>query len=246
MIELRNIRKAYAGHPALDDVSLALPTGQTTALIGPSGCGKSTLLRVMAGLIEPDAGALQVGGAPLERAGRVAHRQGLGYVIQDGGLFPHLTARDNVALVARQLRQPSDAIRERIAELADQLRLPARCLAQYPNELSGGQRQRVSLMRALFLDPPLLLMDEPLAALDPMIRAELQAELKSLFAQLAKTVVWVTHDLAEAAWFADDILLMQAGSVIQRGSIDALKRRPATEFVERFMSAQRQLHGGLE
>ncbi|MAA73632.1 MAG: ABC transporter ATP-binding protein [Salinisphaeraceae bacterium] len=245
MIELRNVSQRFRQHHALRDVSLTLPAGRTAALIGPSGCGKSTLLRCVAGLMQPDEGTVEVDGRPLTADRLAAHRQRLGYVIQNGGLFPHLDGRGNVTLAARHLGwRPAD-IEARVQVLAGQLRVPARCLAQYPATLSGGQRQRLSLMRALMLDPPLLLMDEPLAALDPMIRAGLQAELRTLFEQLGKTVLWVTHDLAEAAWFADDILLLNDGRVVQQGRLEDLRMHPASDFVTQFLTAQQQLHAGL-
>jgi osmoprotectant transport system ATP-binding protein len=166
-------------------------------------------------------------------------RQRMGYVIQEGGLFPHLSVRDNVTVMARYLQRNSDWIANRLAELAQLVRLPHELMNRFPAELSGGQRQRVSLMRALMLDPELLLLDEPLGALDPMIRYELQQELKSIFVQLGKTVVMVTHDIAEAAFFGDTLALMRDGRIVQTGSFKDLARTPAEPFVEQFINAQR-------
>jgi osmoprotectant transport system ATP-binding protein len=163
----------------------------------------------------------------------------MGYVVQDGGLFPHLTAAGNVSLLARHLGWTRDRIRARLTELGALARLHADALRRYPAELSGGQRQRVGLMRALMLDPVVLLLDEPLGALDPITRADLQADLRAIFRALKKTVVMVTHDLAEAAYFGDEVVLLEQGHIVQRGSMHDLIGRPATPYVERFVQAQR-------
>ncbi len=168
-------------------------------------------------------------------------RQRLGYVIQDGGLFPHLSARDNVTLMARYLGWDTGRIKNRLADLAELTQFPAAGLDRFPTQLSGGQRQRLSLMRALMLDPKVVLLDEPLSALDPMVRAELQDDLRAIFRSLKKTVVMVTHDLAEAGWFGDEIVLMREGRIVQRGTLKALIDSPAEPFVTQFVSAQRQI-----
>jgi osmoprotectant transport system ATP-binding protein len=165
----------------------------------------------------------------------------MGYVIQDGGLFPHLTAAQNVLLMARHLRSPDSVNPGRLAELCALTRFPEEGLNRYPVELSGGQRQRVSLMRALMLQPDVLLLDEPLGALDPLVRAGLQTDLKEIFRQLSQTVVLVTHDMAEAGYLADTIVLMSEGRIVQAGTLDDLRDRPATPFVSKFLSAQRSL-----
>jgi osmoprotectant transport system ATP-binding protein len=239
MFALRDVAKLYAGRPALGPLTLDLPAGRTTVLIGPSGCGKSTLLRLLVGLVEPDAGAVTFDGTPVTPATARAVRLRVGYVIQDGGLFPHMTARANATLMARHLGRPRDSTNERVAELAELTRFPADGLDRYPHQLSGGQRQRVGLMRALMLDPDALLLDEPLGALDPLVRADLQAELRDIFRRLGKTVVLVTHDLGEAAYFADRVVLLRAGQVVQQGSPADLWHRPADPFVTRFVQAQR-------
>lgn len=247
MIRLQGVSKRFGELTALETTDLILEQGSTTVLIGPSGCGKSTLLRVLIGLVAPDTGSVQVWGRLLERASVRELRLRMGYLIQDGGLFPHLTASQNVCLMARHLGWPGERIQERLRELCELTRFPPERLQRFPAELSGGQRQRVGLMRALMLDPDLLLLDEPMAALDPMIRAELQEDLRAIFAGLGKSVVMVTHDLAEAAFFGDQIVLMRAGRIVQRGSIDELSARPAEDFVSRFLRAQRSLHmGGTE
>jgi osmoprotectant transport system ATP-binding protein len=241
MIELKGVSKSYGGSVILSKLDLTIEPGRTTVLIGPSGCGKSTLLRLMIGLVRPDGGSVLIDGKALTPATVLDVRRRLGYVIQDGGLFPHLSARDNVVLMARYLGWPGERIEARLAELADLTQFPLDGLDRFPAQLSGGQRQRVSLMRALILDPQVVLLDEPLAALDPMVRAELQADLRKIFRSLEKTVVLVTHDLAEAGWFGHEILLMRDGRIVQRGTLGTLIEDPAEPFVTQFVSAQRQV-----
>jgi osmoprotectant transport system ATP-binding protein len=233
--------KRYGNVLALDDISLAFVAGSTTALIGSSGSGKSTVLRLLLGLEWPDQGCVRIDGRMLERSDVLALRRRVGYVTQDGGLFPHLTALGNLALLPRHLGWDAPRIRQRAQELAVLTHLPSAVLERYPAELSGGQRQRVALMRGLMLDPDALLLDEPLGALDPIVRHELQDELKVIFDQLGKTVIVVTHDLAEAAWFADRLGLLRAGTVVQDGRFEDLRDRPASAFVTHFVQAQRRL-----
>jgi osmoprotectant transport system ATP-binding protein len=237
MFALSTLRFGFDGDPLFDDFGLDFAPGETTVLIGPSGCGKSTLLRLLLGLLSPQAGSVAFDDAPL---GREARRR-MGYVVQGGGLFPHLTARGNVALMARQLSWSRPRIEARLAELCELVRLPGDMLSRYPAQLSGGQRQRVALMRALMLDPDVLLLDEPLGALDPMVRHDLQTDLRAIFRSLAKTVVLVTHDLGEAAYFGDRIVLLRDGRIVQSGSADDLLSRPADPFVEAFVAAQRSM-----
>ena len=240
MLVLSQVSKHYADAQALAPTDLQIPAGETLVLIGPSGCGKSTLLRLIAGLIQPDSGTITLEGKVLSPENILATRQRMGYVIQEGGLFPHLTVRDNVIVMARYLRRDSNWIEVRLTELAELVRLPLELMQRFPAELSGGQRQRVSLMRALMLDPDLLLLDEPLGALDPMIRYELQQELKAIFAQLGKTVVMVTHDIAEAAFFGQTLVLMREGCIVQTGPFKELAQKPVEPFVEQFINAQRE------
>ncbi len=242
MLELSGVSKIYDGNTALRATDLEIATGCTTVLIGPSGCGKSTLLRLMIGLVRPSTGDIRFDGQPLTTENLRAVRRRTGYVIQDGGLFPHLTARGNVTLASRHFGMSAGAATRRLEELTELVHIDPTMLDRYPRQLSGGQRQRVSLMRALMLDPDVLLLDEPLGALDPMIRAELQADLKTIFGHLHKTVVMVTHDLAEAAHFAHVIVLLADGTIVQRGSFADLRDAPATEFVTRFVNAHRALH----
>ncbi|MEE9275649.1 MAG: ATP-binding cassette domain-containing protein [bacterium] len=239
MLELNGVSKSYDGRRVLAPLTLAMPAGRTSVLIGPSGCGKSTILRIMMGLIPPDAGEVRLGGETLGPENVLALRRKMGYVIQEGGLFPHLTARANAALMARFLGWTEARVGDRLAELTDLTRFPVDGLDRYPAQLSGGQRQRVSLMRALMLDPDVLLLDEPLGALDPMIRSELQEDLRRIFRRLGKSVVMVTHDIGEAGYFGDRIHLMREGAIVQEGTLEELVRRPADPFVTRFIIAQR-------
>ncbi len=239
MITLEEVSKTYGRIQALHPTTLTLTPGETTVFIGPSGCGKSTLLQLMIGLIRPTTGRLYFDGAVFtdENLRRIRHR--MGYVIQEGGLFPHLSARDNVTLLARHLGWPRPRIASRLDELTALVRFPPDRLKDYPAHLSGGQRQRVGLMRALMLDPDVLLLDEPLGALDPMIRAGLQEDLRHLFRTLRKTVVLVTHDIGEAGFLGDTLVLLREGRVVQRGRLSDLVHRPAEPFVEAFVNAQR-------
>jgi osmoprotectant transport system ATP-binding protein len=239
MLELNDVSKTYGATHALAATSLKMPRGQTTVLIGPSGCGKSTLLRLMIGLIWPDAGSVRLDGVALTPANARALRRRMGYVIQEGGLFPHLAARDNVTLMARHLGRQRADIDARLAELAGLVQMPVKMLERYPAQLSGGQRQRVGLMRALMLDPDVLLLDEPLGALDPIIRSELQDDLRRIFQTLGKTVVLVTHDMGEAGFFGDSIVMLRGGQVVQQGTLRELVQSPADPFVTQFINAQR-------
>lgn len=239
MIVLENVSKTYGHRAALHPVTLSFAPTKTTVLIGPSGCGKSTLLRIIVGLVRPDAGRVIVNGVALTPENLQRMRHGIGYVIQEGGLFPHITALENITLLARYLRKPRDEIDRRVQLLSDLAGIPRDALQRYPQQLSGGQRQRIGLIRALMLDPPMLLLDEPLGALDPVTRYELQGELKQIFAKLGKTVVLVTHDLAEAAYFGHEVILMREGHIVQRGSMEDLLTRPAEPYVGAFVKAHR-------
>lgn len=239
MLELINVAKSFAGKQVLQPTTLCFEEGRSTVLIGPSGCGKSTLLRLLIGLIEPDQGEVRFQGERITPENVMLARRKIGYVIQDGGLFPHLSARDNVGLLAKYLGWPKPRLRERVEELAGLTRLPAEVLERYPAQLSGGQRQRLGIMRALMLDPAVVLLDEPMGALDPLVRFDLQEDLKGIFQSLAKTVVLVTHDMGEAGFFGDRVVLLGGGRIVQQGTLDDLIRAPAEAFVERFINAQR-------
>jgi osmoprotectant transport system ATP-binding protein len=241
LVQLVDVSKHYGGVPALHSTNLAIERGKTTVLIGPSGCGKSTLLRLIIGLTNQDSGGIFFAGQPATPANIDMVRRRTGYVIQEGGLFPHLTARGNVLLLPRHLGKTEEESRARLCELCALTRFPENLLDRYPIELSGGQRQRVSLMRALILSPELLLLDEPLGALDPLVRASLQQDLKEIFERLHQTTLLVTHDLAEAAYLGGEVVLMNAGRIVQQGSIADLRERPANNFVSEFINAQRAL-----
>ncbi len=245
MIELEHVSHSYPHVESLDDVSLSVAAGETVALIGPSGCGKSTLLKAVLGLVMPSQGRVAIEGVGLNAHNALELRQRVGYVIQSGGLFPHLSSVDNITLAARYLRRDPRWIEARVDELAGLVQLRREVLQRFPTNLSGGQSQRVGLMRALMLDPAVLLLDEPLGALDPMIRHGLQEELRALFERLRKTVVLVTHDMAEATFFASRLALMRAGRIVQEGTYRDLATSPAQEFVSEFVRAQRGIHGML-
>jgi osmoprotectant transport system ATP-binding protein len=240
-ITLDNVSKSFDGKTAVAPVTLAVPPDRTLVLIGPSGCGKSTLLRLVVGILTPDTGAVTFDDVPMTARTCLELRRRMGYVIQDGGLFPHLTAAENVSLVARHLGWDARRIADRLSDLCELARLEPDLLTRYPLQLSGGQRQRVGLMRALMLDPEALLMDEPLGALDPIIRSGLQEDLKDIFSRLRKTVVFVTHDMGEAGYLGDEIALMRDGRIVQRGTANDLLDQPAEEFVTTFIRAQRPL-----
>jgi osmoprotectant transport system ATP-binding protein len=239
LFTLTSVTKRYGPLVALHPTNLEVPAGQSLVLIGPSGSGKSTLLRLLVGLDRPTEGEVRFAGAVLTEKGSASLRQRMGYVVQGGGLFPHLTALGNVSLLARHLRWDRERRLARAKELAKLVRLPEDALDRYPIQLSGGQAQRVSLMRALMLDPEVLLFDEPLGALDPITRYEMQTDLKDIFQRLKKTVVMVTHDLSEAVYFADRVLLLREGRIVQDGTPPELISSPADDFVARFVRAQR-------
>jgi len=240
-IQLKNISKHFGTLSALQNIDFSFPVGKTTVLIGPSGCGKSTLIRIITGLIKFDEGELLINNETLSSSNLYSVRRKLGYVIQDGGLFPHLTAKANVTLLAEYLDLDKTKIENRVDELCELTKFPKDGLNRFPGELSGGQKQRVSLMRALMLNPEILLLDEPLGALDPLIRYELQTDLKEIFTNLKKTVILVTHDMSEASFFGDIIVLMKTGEIIQTGTVNDFIDSPKEPFVTKFITAQRSL-----
>ena len=227
-LELRAISKRLDARQILNHVDLTVGIGECHVLVGSSGAGKSTLLKIILGLIEPDSGELKIGGA------------GIGYVPQEDRLFPHLTVRDNIQLVAKLNGWSKRRRKARLDELRDVVPIDAGLLKRYPWELSGGQRQRAAMLRATFLDPAVLLLDEPLGALDPIGRAAVQDELQNVFRTLKKAVLIVTHDLNEARFFGDRITLLNEGRVIQQGTYEDLERRPSDPFVTQFIKTQRR------
>ena len=239
MFALQAVSKSFGPVQVLKPTTVEFRTGESTVLIGPSGCGKSTLLRLLVGLVDADGGTIQFEGTPITKANIMQMRQRMGYVIQDGGLFPHLTARENVSLLASHLGWEKQRMDQRVEELADLTRLPRLALDRYPTQMSGGQRQRVGIMRALMLDPSVLLLDEPMGALDPLVRFDLQEDLRKIFRTLAKTAIMVTHDMGEAAFFGDRVMMFGEGEIVQEGRLEDLIQHPSNEYVSRFINAQR-------
>ena len=238
MIVLRDVTKTFDARVAVDHVSLVVEPGATGILLGSTGSGKSTVLRLILGLLRPDSGEIAVDGIRVTAETRDDVLRRIGYVVQDGALYPHLTASRNVTLPARADGWAEARTAERLDVLVEVVGLERNLLELYPAQLSGGQRQRVGLMRALMLDPPVLLLDEPLGALDPISRAELQGQLTRIFRELRKTVVLVTHDVREAFVLGSTIILLNRGRVVQQGTFADLARRPAEPFVAEFLSAQ--------
>ncbi|MBN8821763.1 MULTISPECIES: ABC transporter ATP-binding protein [unclassified Spirosoma] len=235
MIEIRNLTKQFATHTAVFDLSINVAKGETLVLLGTSGCGKTTTLKMINRLIEPTSGSISLGGVDVRKQPAFELRRRIGYVIQDGGLFPHYTVAEAIATVPNLLGWQPETIQERIRELIDKLRLPQTLLSRYPAELSGGQRQRVGLARALAVRPPVVLMDEPFGALDPFTRRQVRRELFGLNELRETTVVLVTHDVNEALELADRIALMDAGQIVQIGTPDTLLKSPVSDFVRDFM-----------
>jgi len=238
MIRFRKAGKSFGSAVALQPTDLEFPKHQTTALIGPSGSGKSTILRLISGLIEPTTGCIEINGGKLTRDTLLEFRRRMGYVIQSGDLFPHLSARRNMLIVAQEVGMAIDEMTARVEELCGLTRFPSNLLDRYPVELSGGEQRRVSLIRALMLKPDILLLDEPLGALDPMVRSGLLLDLKSLFERLNTTVIMVTHDLVEAARLGDWVVLLKAGRIVQQGPFAEFSLCPAEPFVSEFFHAQ--------
>ena len=239
MIVLEGVTKRFDSVVAIDDLSCHFKRGQTHILLGSSGCGKSTILRLILGLEAPDDGSVQVDGRLMSPETRTALVAKMGYVVQEGGLYPHLTVRRNVALAAEARRWSRERISDRLRDLVQLVGFDDRIMQKYPNEMSGGQRQRVGLMRSLMLDPAILLLDEPLGSLDPLVRDGLQRQLKEIFRELKKTVVLVTHDIREAAILGETISLMTEGRMVQHGTFLDLATRPSSEFVTSFLRAQK-------
>ncbi|UAL29155.1 ABC transporter ATP-binding protein [Nocardioides rotundus] len=240
-IRLEDITKKYPGQriPAVNDLSLTVPAGEIVMFIGPSGCGKTTSLKMINRLIEPTSGTITIGGESVRDKSVDELRRHIGYVIQGGSLFPHMTVEKNIAMVPKMLGWSPQRTRDRVQELLDMVGLdPSRYARRYPRELSGGQQQRVGVARGLAADPPVVLMDEPFGAVDPITRVRLQDELLSIQRELGKTIVCVTHDIDEAIKLGDRILILQEGAQIaQYDTPDAILAAPANEFVEDFVGA---------
>jgi osmoprotectant transport system ATP-binding protein len=242
MIRLERVSKRYGETVAVQETSLDIPEGELVVLIGPSGCGKTTTLKMINRLIEPSSGRILIGGRDVTKVNPQELRRGIGYVIQSIGLFPHMSVRENIQVVPRLLGWPKAKSAARADELLELVGLPPkRYAAAYPKELSGGQAQRVGVARALAVDPPVLLMDEPFGAVDPLTRERLQDEFLKLQAQLQKTIVMVTHDIDEAIKLGDRVCVMNVGVVEQFGTPEEVLSAPKSRFVRQFVGADRAL-----
>jgi osmoprotectant transport system ATP-binding protein len=244
MIELHGLTKRFAGatRPAIDHLDLSIPAGEVCVLIGPSGCGKTTTMRIINRMIEPDSGTVSVAGRDIMRVDPVELRRGIGYVIQQVGLFPHWSIADNIATVPRLLGWDTGRIARRVDELLALVGMdPGAYRGRYPRELSGGQRQRVGVARALAADPPVMLMDEPFGAIDPITRTRLQDEFLGILRALAKTIVFVTHDIDEALKMGDRIAILREGALVQYDTPERILAHPADAFVAAFVGADRAL-----
>ena len=240
MIELVQVEKQYSSHVVLNNISTQFAAGKTHILLGQSGCGKSTILRLIIGLEHADKGDILVDNKNISSISQMEVSGYFGYVIQDKTLMPHLTVLDNILLPVRARKIATNSVMEHYGFLKKLVELDDTLEVKYPSQLSGGQKQKACLVRALILNPPYLLMDEPFSALDPMIKSALQMELKKIFAELKKTVIFVTHDLNEASFLGDEITLLNDGRIIQKGEIQDLKSNPCSEFVKSFFDAQSQ------
>jgi osmoprotectant transport system ATP-binding protein len=244
MISLRGVSKRFPGSaaPAVRDFTLEVREGELVALVGPSGSGKTTILRMINRLIEATSGTIEVAGTDVLRQDPVELRRGIGYVIQSVGLMPHRTVAQNIATVPELVGWDPERIARRVRELAGLFRLDDELLDRYPAELSGGQRQRVGVARAVAVDPPVMLMDEPFAAVDPIVRARLQDEFQEIQRTLRKTIVFVTHDIDEAIKMADRIAILNVGAILEQfATPEEILRHPANDFVQQFVGAERGL-----
>ena len=244
MISLTELTKQYPGaaQPAVDHITLTVPEGEVCVLIGPSGCGKTTTMRLINRMIEPSSGRIEVAGRDVTHMDAVELRRGIGYVIQQVGLFPHLNIAENIAAVPRLLGWDEARIAKRVDELLELVELaPAIYRARFPRDLSGGQKQRVGVARALAADPPVMLMDEPFGAIDPITRTRLQDEFLRIQLRVKKTIVFVTHDLDEAVKMGDRIAILQDGKVVQYAAPEVILAQPANAFVEEFVGQDRAL-----
>jgi osmoprotectant transport system ATP-binding protein len=242
MIAVKNITRTFGPYKAVDNISFAVGKGENVVFLGTSGSGKTTLLKMINRLIEPDSGEISIEGRPITGQRPEDLRRGIGYVFQNNGLFPHYTIEENIAIVPRLLGWERSRIAQRVTTLMEKLRLPpGQYRTAYPNELSGGQQQRVGIARALAADAPILLMDEPFGALDPITRSSVKKDFKELDELRSKTIVLVTHDIQEAFELADRIFLMDGGRIIQEGTAEDLFDRPATQYVKDFFAGQRYI-----
>ncbi|WP_420491409.1 ABC transporter ATP-binding protein [Neobacillus drentensis] len=239
-VEFKEVSKDYGSGSVLSNFSLSIPQGKIITIIGPSGCGKTTLLKMVNRLIEPDEGSIIIDGSNIKGLDPVQLRRNIGYVIQQIGLFPHMTIEENISIVSRLKGEKRKALTSRVEELLELIGLESKAFRnRYPHELSGGQQQRIGVARALFSNPSIILMDEPFSALDPISRVQLQNELKKLNKQLKKTIIFVTHDIDEALKIADQIILLHQGQVVQYATPAEILKSPANDFVRQFMGEER-------
>lgn len=239
MIQFINVSKAYKEHNVIENINLEINKGELVVLIGPSGCGKTTILKMINRLIEPSDGQIKINGTDIEAQDPIELRRNIGYVIQQTGLFIHMTVRENIEIIPRLAKMPVSEIVDRTVKLMETVGLPEEFLERYPNHLSGGQQQRVGVARAFAMNPDIILMDEPFSALDPLTRSQLQDELVSLQSKLHKTIVFVTHDMDEAVKIADRICILQGGRILQYDTPENILKNPAHGFVSEFVGSKR-------
>lgn len=239
MIQFINVSKAYKEHNVIENINLEINKGELVVLIGPSGCGKTTILKMISRLIEPSDGQIKINGTDIEAQDPIELRRNIGYVIQQTGLFIHMTVRENIEIIPRLAKMPVSEIVDRTVKLMETVGLPEEFLDRYPNHLSGGQQQRVGVARAFAMNPDIILMDEPFSALDPLTRSQLQDELVSLQSKLHKTIVFVTHDMDEAVKIADRICILQGGRILQYDTPENILKNPAHGFVSEFVGSKR-------
>ena len=239
MIRFENVSKAYKEHNVLENINLNINTGELVVLIGPSGCGKTTLLKMINRLIEPTTGKIFINDTDITAHDPIELRRNMGYVIQQTGLFVHMTVRENIEIIPHLAKVPDDEILERTSKLMEMVGLPQEFLDRYPNHLSGGQQQRIGVARAFAMDPAIILMDEPFSALDPITRSQLQDELVNLQSKLHKTIVFVTHDMDEAIKIADKICIIHSGKILQYDTPENILKNPADGFVSEFVGSKR-------
>lgn len=240
MIQFEHVSKSYGKTPVLKDLNFTIPDGQFVVLIGPSGCGKTTTMKMINRLLEPDSGTIRIDGQDIHSQDKVELRRHIGYVIQQIGLFPNMTVAQNICVVPNLLKYSKEACDKIVHELLELVNLPYEQYAhKYPSEMSGGQQQRIGILRALAASPPIVLMDEPFSALDPMTRAELQDEVHRLQLRFHKTIVFVTHDMDEAVKLADRICILQNGHVVQCDKPENILKHPANEYINSFIGKNR-------
>lgn len=245
MLEFKNVTKNYGGDkPAVSNLNLNIEKGEFVCFIGPSGCGKTTTMKMVNRLIDITDGSILVDGKDIYKQDPVELRRSIGYVIQQVGLMPHMTIKENIVLVGTLLKWSKEQKDARARELMKLVDLPEAYLDKFPHELSGGQQQRIGVLRALAANPPLILMDEPFGALDPITRDSLQDEFKKLQKELGKTIVFVTHDMDEALKLSDKVVIMRDGEIVQADTPEEILRNPANDFVEAFLGKERLIQGG--